>query len=74
LDKDGVWRDPMPFDAMTPKQRRRYVKMLREDSDTMGPRGDLQRAREQVDEVVARAKEGAAGEGGRPAEDPDKSA
>jgi len=67
LDKDGVWRDPMALEAMTPKQRARYVRMLREDSNTMGPRGVLRRARELVDEVVARAKEGG------PAEDPDKS-
>lgn len=70
LDKDGVWRDPMPIEAMTPKQRRRFVRMLREDSDTMGPRGDLMRAREQVEEVVARAMGQGPVEGDSPAKEP----
>jgi hypothetical protein len=55
LGKDGVWRDPMPLEAMTPKQRARYVRMLREDADCMGPRGDLRYAREQVERIAEQA-------------------
>jgi hypothetical protein len=55
LGEDGVWYDPMPLEAMTPKQRARYVRMLREDATSMGPRGEIQRAREQVRDVVRRA-------------------
>lgn len=68
LDKGGVWRDPMALEAMTPKQRARYVRMLREDSNTMGPRGDLQRAREQAEAFIAKV---ANSEGGQPGPDPD---
>lgn len=55
LGDDGVWYDPMPLEAMTPKQRARYVRMLREDANSMGPKGELQRAREAVQEVIERA-------------------
>ncbi len=55
LGKDGVWRDPMPLEAMTPKQRARYVRMLREDVSRACPRGDLQYAREQVERIVEQA-------------------
>jgi hypothetical protein len=65
LDKDGVWRDPMPLEAMTPKQRGRYVRMLREDANYMGPRGDLRYAREQVERIVEQSS-GPTDESGEP--------
>lgn len=55
LGEDGVWYDPMPLEAMTPKQRARYVRMLREDIRRMGPRADLRYAREQVQLIVDQA-------------------
>lgn len=32
LDKEGVWRDPLPLEEMTPKQRAGYVRFLREQA------------------------------------------
>ena len=31
-DSEGVLRDPIPIDQMTPRQRARYVAMLREEA------------------------------------------
>jgi hypothetical protein len=61
LDKDGVWRDAMPLEAMTPKQRARYVRMLREDACNAAHKSEIRRAREQLEaflEVVLNPESG----------------
>lgn len=53
LDEDGIWRDPIPIEQMTRKQRSTYVKLLREDAGFSHPRSELRQAREQMAEFLA---------------------
>jgi hypothetical protein len=54
LDEHGIWRDPMPLASMTPRQRGRYVRLLREDAG-FAPHGhEMRRAREQLERLLER--------------------
>lgn len=49
LDENGIWRDPMPLEQMTPRQRARYVRLLREDAGFAPNKVEMRRAREELE-------------------------
>ena len=64
-DQDGVWRDPMPLEAMSPRQRGLFVRLLREDAGFGGPKAVMRQARAFVEEIISLAADIERGAGPR---------